>query len=430
MNASTPVSLFPKAAVAAVVGLGLALRLVAIFFQGEIDPAKATIWEYGTIAEFAVENGYLGHEAKTPDGTLHAHPTGFMPPLPIFLWMGLFKMFGVTSTALSAFLALNWILSGIVIYQGARLAWYMFRNPAVSVLSAALLACYPTFAASVATYHAIQIYMVLFLGGALLALRPAPANWKTAVGLGALGGLAALARTEYVVLMAPFFLMLFLRRGKLGLLVLSVAVAAAIVLPWTARNYLVFGRFIPVANSTGFNLFKGFNELANGSGDWVDNNSVRENLLGDKLAALPLDENYESARDDIMKEHALAYMEANPVEAFVLLPLKKQLLFWTFDYHDPMAWHPAYQAAFWPVFLLTLAGLWTAWRNGAVTGRTWIFLLALFAAQAFVMSFYAVHLRYRMNVEPFLFPFAAYAVWLVWTSFRQRNRPAVVVGPA
>jgi hypothetical protein len=220
--------------------------------------------------------------------------------------------------------------------------------------------------------------------------------------------------------MAPFFLMLFLRRGKLGLLVLSVAVAAAIVLPWTARNYLVFGRFIPVANSMGFNLFKGFNELANGSGDWVDNNSVRETLLGEKLAAVPLDEKYESARDDIMKGHALAYMKANPVEAFVWLPLKKQLLFWTFDYHDPMAWHPAYQAAFWPVFLFTLAGLWAAWRKGALTKRTWIFLVALFGAQAFVISLYAVHLRYRMNVEPFLFPFAAYAINLCLCLLRNK----------
>lgn len=406
--------LFPHVMVGAVVAIGLALRLAAIFFQGNTDPTTATIWEYGTIAKFAVENGYLGEEKETPDGTTHAYPTGFMPPLPVFLWWALFKVFGVTSAALGAFLVLNWVLSGVVIYQAARIAWYMFRDPTVSILSAALLAFYPTFAASVATYHAIQIYMVLFLGGALLALRPATAGWKTAVGLGVLGGLAALARTEYVVLMAPFFLLLFLRRDRVPLLVLSVAVAAAIVLPWTARNYLVFERFIPVANSTGFNLFKGFNELANGSGDWVDNNDVRQKLLGDRLATVTLDENYETARDDIMKEYALAFMRNQPADAFLWLPLKKQVLFWLFDYHDPMAWHPAYQAAFWPVLLLTAIGLVAAWRNQALSKRTWILLLALFAAQAFVMSFYAVHLRYRMNVEPFLFPFAAYAVNLAW----------------
>lgn len=404
---------FPSFTVGCVIAVGLALRLAAIYFQGNTDPSTATIWEYGTIAKFAVENGYLGELAKLPDGTVHTYPTAFMPPLPIFLWWSLFKIFGVTSGALGSFLALNWVLSGIIIYQAARIAWYIFQDSKISILSAAMLAFYPTFAASVATYHAIQIYLVLFLGGALLALRPSAAKWETAVGLGVLGGLAALARTEYVLLMAPFFFMLFLHRGRLQLLVLSVAIAATIVLPWTVRNYLVFGRFIPVANSTGFNLFKGFNDRANGSGDWVDNNKVRETLLGPKLAAVPLDNNYETTRDNIMKEHALAFMRRQPLDAFVWLPLKKQALFWIFDFYDPMAWHPAYQLAFLPIFIMTLSGFFLAFKNKAISNRAWLFLGSLFAAQAFVMAMYAVHLRYRMNMEPFLFPFAAYATLLL-----------------
>jgi hypothetical protein len=67
------------------------------------------------------------------------------------------------------------------------------------------------------------------------------------------------------------------------------AVAALVVIaPWTARNYAVFHRLIPVANVVGLDLFKGFNPEANGSGKWVENNKVMERLLGRELDAVPL----------------------------------------------------------------------------------------------------------------------------------------------
>lgn len=421
---------FPWRALLAICLLGCALRIGVVFGTADTNPATAQIWEYGDIAEFAHENGYLGRSATDPEGGEFKYPTAFMPPLPIFIWWLLFKLFGVCSSALGAFLALNVVLGTLVIYQGGSIAWRLFGCRTVALLSALLLAFYPTFLASVATYHALQIYLVLFLGGALVALRASKPSVGDAILLGVLGGLAALARTEYIALMVPLFLFRFWGRANFKLLLLSVAISAACVLPWTARNYVVLGRFIPVANATGFALFKGFNELANGSGDWVDNNEVLKNTLGEQLDAVPLTATYENDRDDVIKEHALAFIKNHPAEAFLWLPLKKQVLFWVFDYHDPMGWHPGYQMAFWPVLLLTVVGLVAAWRNQALSKRTWILLLGVFAAQALVMTLYAVHLRYRMNVEPFLFPFAAYAVSLAWKHLQAMRSPTPApVGP-
>ena len=49
--------------------------------------------------------------------------------------------------------------------------------------------------------------------------------------------------------------------------------AGAMVLvlaPWTVRNFETFGRVIPVAQSSGYNLCKGFNPYTNGSGNMTE----------------------------------------------------------------------------------------------------------------------------------------------------------------
>ncbi|MFW6125235.1 MAG: ArnT family glycosyltransferase, partial [Pirellulales bacterium] len=45
----------------------------------------------------------------------------------------------------------------------------------------------------------------------------------------------------------------------------AVAVAVLVLAPWTLRNYLVFGRFIPVSQNLGLSLWYGYNPRATGS---------------------------------------------------------------------------------------------------------------------------------------------------------------------
>jgi hypothetical protein len=351
------------------------------------------------------------------DGIKYNYPTAFMPPFPFFIWLALFKIFGISAAALSTFTILNCILSAILIYQTARIAWYFFHNSTVSILSAALITCHPMFVISAATYHATQIYMVPFLCFILLSLSQPQPGWKKAIQMGILGGLIALCRTEYIVLMVPFYLTFFLPRKKLSQLALSIVISAAIVLPWTARNYFVFHRFIPIANYTGLNFLKGFNELANGSGDTVEWKGLVK-LVSKKLSSIEFNKNIESTVDDIFMEHALNFMKNEPAKSFLWLPLKKELLFWTFNYHDPRTWHPIYQAAFWPFFIFSILGLILARRNKTVSKDKWMKLIGFFSLQALVIAMYAVHIRYRMNVEPFLFPFAAYALSLIYKKIK------------
>ncbi len=399
-------------------------RLLAIAVIGDIDPATAQLWEYGQIARLWIENGELVRPYPAADGVaVGLYPTAFMPPLPIWIWMGSFSVFGDTSAALIAVLGLNLFLGLFVVFVTGKIAQVLFNNRLVSLGAMAIIAIYPTFVASVATYHAIQIYIAFLLAGIWFVLARERLSSGHAIALGAIGGLAALTRTEYVVMFGALYAVAFFPKRHFGKFALATLVSAAIIVPWTVRNYLVLNEFVPIANSMGFNLFKGFNPEANGSGDWVDNNGVRQRLLGAEIAAIPYSDHYESDLDALFLQNAQKFIRDNPVRSFVLLPVEKLALFWVFDFHDPMARHPGFQLGFWPIFFLTLAGLYLWYRQPGSLSRPHKIALTLFAVQSLVMTVYAVHLRYRMNMEPILFGYAAFGALEIVRAVT-RNLPA------
>ena len=110
-----------------------------------------------------------------------------------------------------------------------------------------------------------------------------------------------------------------------------------------------------------------------------------------------------------------------PVTSFLLLPLRKALLFWLFDYYDPITQQFLYQIAFWPLFIGSILGLAVAYRTGLFSLRDHRLVLLYFLAQTGVVAAYAVHARYRMNVEPFLFGYSALGVAALFTWFRRRS---------
>jgi hypothetical protein len=310
--------------------------------------------------------------------------------------------------AMATMLGINIACGTALVFYTVRIAYLLFPSRLLALGAGAMIAFYPTFVYSVSTYHALNLYILLLLVVFHLCLSVERYTVVNAALAGLLTGMAALARTEYIVLAGAGLLGALLTHRNWRLTAIAASCAILVLLPWTMRNYFVFERFIPVANSAGFNLFKGFNPEANGSGDWVDNHGVAKRLVGQRVSNVAFDKNYESAKDQVFRDAAIAFMKEKPVQSFVVLPIKKVLLFWLFDVYDPIAHKVVYQAAFWPVFLLTLVGLFTAWRSGFLVEPAHRTVLILFAFQTIVMMGYAVHLRYRMNVEPFLFIYAAF----------------------
>jgi hypothetical protein len=403
----------PLRAFSIIFALALITRVVVVCLFADTNPATANLWEYGPMARLALERGQIAYCVVAADGSEFVYPSAFVAPMAIFAWMGLFSLLGVTPAALVTMLVINVLCGTAVVVMTMRIAARLFGSPAIALVAGALLALHPVWVFSASTYHGLNLYLLLLLIVADLCLRQGARSILYFACAGLVTGVAILTRTEYLFLGFALLAGSWLAHRRWLCLFASLACAGLVVLPWTIRNHRTFDRLIPVANSTGFNLFKGFNPMANGSGRWIDVNPVRARLLADQLAAVPLDDRYESATDDVYKAAALQFMRENPVQSFVVLPLKKLLLFWTFDFHDATTHQVLYQIAFWPMAILSLAGLIAALRRGAFNHPAHRTVLLLFAAQSLVVAAYAVHARYRLNVEPFLAAYSA-AGLLAW----------------
>lgn len=400
---------------------GFLVRIIAMLVYADTNPSTANLWEYGEIARDSIAFGELVRVNHLPDGTLVGpYPTAFMPPLPIFIWISIFSLLGDNQCGLVAFLMMNLILSMAIVYLIYAITLKLTNSYGAALGAMAIATIYPTFAVSPTTYHAIQIYLSLFLCGVNLILSSDGISNARIALLGVIGGLAALTRTEYILLFGAIYVGAFLIYGRYQKFFLATLMSALVVLPWTARNYIVFDEFIPVANITGFGFIKGFNDYANGSGDWVDNNNVIQAIAGEFSYSISDDRMFEFMYDQFLLEEAKRFVAANPADAFFYLPIKKLGLFWGFDVYDPMSYNIFYQIALWSTFVLSMVGLLygrSVVLPQSVSRHTYSYririVIGVLIAQSFVICIYAVHLRYRMNVDPFLFGLAGVGVVLV-----------------
>jgi hypothetical protein len=410
----------------------VARTVVAAVFT-DFDPATANIWEFGDIARATVEHGHGQMVARIvmvsshPADPTFVYPTADQPPFVIGVWMGLFLLFGVTTLALAMMTALN-VLTGIVIvYYSIRVARALFGSEVIALMVGIVMALDPVFVFSVATYHAVNLYIPLLLIAFDLTLSTRRPTYASSVLVGLLAGIATLVRTEYLVLIGAILLGSLINHRQWKMTAIAAVAAVLLVAPWTARNYAVFHRLIPVSAAASRLLFDGYNPETNGDAKSLEISGIFERVLGRKLDAVPLDRNYEIARSDVYYKAVIEYMKSYPLRSFVVLPIYKAALFWIFDIYDPVSHKPLYQLQFWPLFVLLVVGLAIAARSGCFAQPDHRTVLVLFAFQTLLMMSLAVISRYRMNVEPFLYAYAAVGAVAIWGWLRRWLR---ISGPA
>jgi hypothetical protein len=401
-----------------VVAIAVVVRILAAALAADINPATAKVYEYGEIAASSIAHGALTRDVVRPDGSIWTYPTAFMPPVGIFIWLGVYKLLGVSRLALGTMVAINILCGGAIVYCCIRIAQLLFGLASIAVLAGILAAMHPVFIYSVATYHAVNIYVLELLVLFYACSSAAPTTRRQAIWIGVVFGMAILTRTEYLILGGALLCGALLRHRRPQLTAISVLIALLIVAPWPVRNFLVFGKFIAVANTVGLNLAKGFNPLANGSGAWMDRHYVIDHQFKAITDDIPLTSHYESDVDAVYRASAQQFIAHNPLRSFVELPVRKILLFWLFDIYDEQTHSILYQLALWPIILSAAVGILFAYRAGLFRTPDHRSVLILFAAQTIVMASYAVHARYRMNIDPFLFAYGAAGI--LWIGFRQQ----------
>jgi len=240
-------------------------------------------------------------------------PTAFWPVgYPAFLG-ALFTVFGR-----SLFVAK---LANVLLYIGIialsfRVATVLFRGSLAPKLTLLILSFYPNHIAYTSLVASEILFLFLVLLGAALLLTANPRLTRIVLS-GAVFGLTTLVRPQALFLPLVFVLLApgpdrtgKPALGKLASLAILYASLLLVVLPWTSRNYRVFGHYVLVSTNGGGNLLIGNNDLANGA---YDSRPEFPSILGGG-------DEYE--QDVRARKFAITYVRTHPLSVLKRLPRK------------------------------------------------------------------------------------------------------------
>ena len=131
------------------------------------------------------------------------------------------------------------------------------------LLAAVFVAFYPEFIWYCAHFWCETLFLTILWWGLERALAAdASGRIRDAAGAGLLFGFAILTRETFLYLVPVVALWLWFRPSRDRALPLALVLTTfAVVAPWTARNAIQFGAFIPVSTGGGLNLYQGNAEV-------------------------------------------------------------------------------------------------------------------------------------------------------------------------
>jgi 4-amino-4-deoxy-L-arabinose transferase-like glycosyltransferase len=285
----------------------------------------------------------------------------------------------------------------------------IFGRRSIALLSAVMAAFYPSL-----IYHAAFIWStivfvflitVLILLFIKIAERP---NLINIILCGFVMGFTALTDPAILPYYPLVILWLFFNFNSKKLFIVKkisimILIMAAIIAPWTIRNYLVFNKIILIKSNIGYNFWIGNNPYATGSsmispeGDYSD--IIRD--IADK--------------DEVDKSRyfvkvAVANIMSDPLEFSKRCLRKFTYFWWRIENKIGGNWEK-YTAIMYftygiPLFLSVL-GIFLSWKDRKYCSLIW---LLFFSFSAVYSITHCGNYRYRLPVEPFILIFASVAI--------------------
>lgn len=379
--------------------VGLAIRVAYVLLTLD-QPLRGDAPEYHLQGSFLADGKWFW--STTPYGI--EHPSLWKAPGYV-LWVGgWYALRGAPDPDVvrlaQAFIGP--LVIGLTFLIGRRLF-----SPAVGLAAAGVVAIYPfTWQFEVLLYsEALALPLTLLV--LLLVLDREPSLGR-AVVVGALMGAGLLLRPSAVFLFGgiavSWLLIAGLRRGA-GLTAVALAVAVICVAPWTYRNYVVDGGFVPISVQDAA-LFGTFNDdAANDPTNpyvWRPSNSRDADLFD------PEDPLRDSELRAELQERSRAYIREHPAsvaEAFFWNGLSR---LWDIRRPARALVDPRFEgrtqvpsavglAMYWVLLALALATLWRIRRRRQLVLP--VLALALAASVVFIGD---AGTRYRAPLEPLI----------------------------
>lgn len=251
-------------------------------------------------------------------------------PLWPFTLSLVFRVFGIGLLIPCLF---NCLLGTIVVYLGFRLCWELLENRLVALISATLLAVYPSLIiySDILQAEAMYIVFVLLTFVCVERMQKHPTSMN-AVWLGVFAGLATLTRAVFFGYF-PFLLILVLiiherARRAVPIICLAFIAWSFVLLPWIIRNYGVHSTFVPISSWGGISLLLGNNPYSTGT--WSSKPGFNDWFAAKaKENGVELAQSNEIQRSALGKKLAIEFMTSDPVGA-ATLAVKKFYMHWIY----------------------------------------------------------------------------------------------------
>jgi 4-amino-4-deoxy-L-arabinose transferase-like glycosyltransferase len=410
----------------------LAIAIVTLALLLRIAVVGAT-WNYTPVYDAA---DYHRHGVSIADG--HGYPPSILasgegpsalrpPAYPYFLG-SLYAVVGPKVNAArlvqAGIGALSVALIGLI---GLRI-W----GRRVAIVSLLIAAVYPPLLITGESLMSEPLFVFFVLGAIAAALEHGRSEhryrWALVAGAGV--GLAALTRSNGIVILPAILLGLWVESPRLSrrALVPPAACLLALVVvttPWTIRNAVVLHAFVPFNTQTGYAIAGIFNDTSlNDETDpaaWRPPEFLPEyrDVFGkdSDVREVEMDRRLRSRALDFMADHPFYVLEAGFWNSVRMLQLSG-----FGDGRDAARgigfgprWADLGTVSFWILALIALAGMATK-RARDGPPFFWLTGLLIWASVAFIFGSF----RYRAPVEPFVVILAALALVTAWEGLLRR----------
>jgi hypothetical protein len=283
------------------------------------------------------------------------------------------------------------------------------KNATVGLVAALLSAIYPYYVYIAGALYATQTTTILLLVVVLAALKYRESgSWVPLIGQGLALGALILTRSISVALLPVAFLWNLRGRRAIAQAALVCAVAVAVVSPWSVRNYLANGEFIPVSVGGG-------KEFLSGNNPDYSATIRRYELIPDDLEAVR-DSMRPGEWDRLCWKRGLELVRKSPGTSARLYVSKLLGLYRmapeTISENEFTSARTRWISilSYGPVLVCGLAGVWLERRRW----RRYAPLLGVILTYSLVYPAFTTCVRYRVPIDAFFMLFAAVALVWAW----------------
>ncbi len=391
----------------------LAIRLIVASFcyTGIMNPER-NHWPFGYETGRIAASIATGHGYANPLFS-QTGPTAWMTPGYPYLLAGVFKLFGVYTTASAlAILALQGLFAALTCIPIFLIARRWFGEP-VAQWSAWIWALFPygVFLASDFVWeNCLTALLLTTLVWLTLDMDRRRSLWAWA-GYGLLWGATALVNPSVLTVLPLAAGWALWRRRRDGFAwrapaVVMLAVVLAALAPWEIRNYRAFHQWVPLRDNFWLEV-------------WVDNNGDsalrwvgHDHPSGSAIELRQYDTLGETRYMAFKQKEALAYIEHHPQE-YLWLTVRRFVYTWTgywsfqstYEAQNPYDSYDILLVT--PMTLLMLFGLIEAFQRRREGAGLLASILVLYPAVYYISH---ASMRYRHVVDPLIVMLTAFGV--------------------